>query len=313
MRILLCIGVLLFAVGFYFPANAQPPLWQGNFGDELTDLTGCDDCEEAIALPFPFPFNGSTFDMAYVGTNGCIQLGGLGLDDEIDFDHWEYMEEFLSDSDPDNPEICPFNTDLDLDEMGTIYYNNTGNPLIITWDGVGTNENEFIPSTFQILLYQDGRIVLNYNGMIVGGNFLDDLNEGIVSGVTPSDLTFDSDNLIIPSDPGPVDLNQGPFNFGSTAYERWCFDVADSCGVDGDDTGLPGPINTAFDLDFWSICFAPVRGDFEITSGFEGNESFVCNAFIADVPTLSQWGLIAMAGILGIVGFIVCVCVCMCV
>jgi len=37
MRILLYIGVLLFAVGLYFPANAQPPLWQDNFGDELTD------------------------------------------------------------------------------------------------------------------------------------------------------------------------------------------------------------------------------------------------------------------------------------
>ena len=39
MRVLLCIGVLLFAVGLYFPAQAQPPLWQNDFGDELTDLT----------------------------------------------------------------------------------------------------------------------------------------------------------------------------------------------------------------------------------------------------------------------------------
>ncbi len=196
MRILLCIGVLLFAVGLYFPANAQPPLWQDNFGNELAGLTGGDEEEEQIALPFPFPFNGSNFNMAYVGTNGCIQLGGLGLDRVIDFDHWEYMEEFLSDSDPDNPEICPFNTDLDLFQIGTIYYNNTGNPLIITWDGVGTNENQDIPSTFQILLYQDGRIVFNYNGMIVGGNFITDLGEGIVSGITPSDFPYDGEDFV---------------------------------------------------------------------------------------------------------------------
>ena len=182
MRILLYIGVLLFAVGLYFPAQAQPPLWQDNFGGELTDLTGCDDCEEAIALPFPFPFNGSTFDMAYVGTNGCIQLGGLGLDDAIYFDYWIEMQDFLSDSDPDNPLICPVDTDWDLEEIGAIYYNDSGNPLIITWDGVGTNENNVIPSTFQILLYQNGRIVFNYNGMIVGGDFIDDLDGGIVAG-----------------------------------------------------------------------------------------------------------------------------------
>jgi hypothetical protein len=216
------------------------------------------------------------------------------------------MEDFLSDSDPDNPNICPSNTDLNTTVVGHVFYNASSKPLIITWDGVGANRgDQDIPSTFQILLYPDGRIVFNYNGMMVGGDFITDLPEGIVAGVTPSNLPFDDINLIIPGDPGPVDLNQGPFDFGPTAYERWCFDEANSCGVDGDDTGLPGPINTAFDLDFWSICFAPIEDGFSVTSGFEGNESFVCNVFIADVPTLSEWGLIAMATILGIVGFMV--------
>lgn len=31
----------------------------------------------------------------------------------------------------------------------------------------------------------------------------------------------------------------------------------------------------------------------------------VCSGFTRDVPTLSEWGLIAMAGVLGVVGFIV--------
>jgi len=312
MRILLCTGVLLFVFGLYIPAQAglaPPPLWQDNFGDELTDLTGGDDEVEAIALPFPFPFNGSTFDMAYVGTNGCIQLGGLGLDDDIDFDYWIEMQDFLSDSDPDNPLICPFNTDLDLGTVGTIYYNDSGDPLIITWDGVGSHENLDIPSTFQLLLYRDGRIVINYNGMIVGGDFITDLDDGIVAGVTPSDFPFNDEDFV-PGDPGPVDLNQGPFTSGPTAYERWCFDAANSCGVDDSDTGLPGPVNTEFDLDFWSICFVPVRGDsktpeFEITSGFEGEIGFMCGPPPRNIPTLSEWGLIVMAGVLGIVGFMV--------
>lgn len=302
MKRLLVIALLLISISFYLPAQAQPPLWENNLGTELTTVSNCDDCEEAINFPFPIPFNGSSFNMAYVGTNGCIQLGGLGLDNDIDYDYWSYMEEFLADSDPDNPLICPFETDLDAGDCGTIYYNDSGNPLIITWDDVCSHNNpDDIQITSQILLYQDGRIVLNFNGIV--GEDLELLDEGIIVGVTPSDLSWDGEPFV-PGDPGPVNLNQGPFNFGPTAYERWCYDEANSCGTDSNNTGLPGPVNNAFDLDFWSICYVPSGGGFFITSGFEG-EIFSCDAISAQVPTLSEWGLIAMAGILGIVGFMV--------
>jgi len=300
MRSLLVIVVLLFSIVFFQTAQAQPPLWQTDFGDELPVVSDCDDCEEAIALPFMFPFNGSTFNMAYVGSNGCIQLGGLGLDGEIDYDYWSSMEHFLSDSDPDNPLICPFETDLDTyDGCGSIFYNDSGNPLIITWDDVCShNARDDIQITSQILLYQDGRIVFNLNGIGVGED-LELLDDGIVVGVTPSDLPYVDGSLIIPADPGPVDLNQGPFDFGPTAYERWCSNVANSCGVEGTNTGLPGPINTAFDLDFWSICYTPNVGGFSITSGFQGDIGFECGGVEpvgVQVPTLSEWGLLAMAG-----------------
>ncbi len=304
MRTFLCIGVLLFVVGLYFPANAQPPLWQDNFGDELTDLNNQDDAAQNIAFPFPFPFNGNIYNMADVSTNGCIHLNGLGLVGDADYQYWSHMEHFLSDSDPDNPNICPFETDLATQTIGHVFYNGSGNPLIITWDGIGPNLSVEIPSTFQILLYQDGRIVFNYNGMMVGGDFITDLPDGIVAGITPSDFPFNGE-AFVPGDPGPVDLNQGPFNFGSTAYERWCYDLANSCGTLGNDEGLPGPVNSAFDLDFWSICYAPSGGGFDITSGFEGEVGFSCNALPTNVPTLSEWGLITMAGILGVVGFMV--------
>jgi hypothetical protein len=248
--------------------------------------------------------------MAYVGSNGCIQLGGLGLYDAIDFDHWSYMEEFLADSDPDNPEICPFNSDFIPEDnvLSTIYYNDSQNPVIITWDRVATINNADALATFQILLYEDGLIVFNYNGILngPGDNIIDDLNNGIVVGVTPSDFPYDGQDFV-PGDPGPVDLNQGPFDFGPTAYERWCYEVANSCGAD-DGTGLPGPINTAFDLDLWSICFTPNDDGFSISSGFQGQVGNCVDGFefvTAQIPTLSEWGLIAMAGILGIVGFMV--------
>jgi len=288
---------------------APPPLWQDNFGDELAVVSDCDDCAEAVALPFPFPFNGSTFNMAYVGSNGCMQLGGLGMDGRIPFSYYIELQDFLSDSDPDNPLICPFNSDFTTNSnvLSTIYYNDSQNPVIITWDRVAAIDNEDALATFQTLLYENGLIVFNYNGILngPGDNIIDDLSNGIVSGVTPSDLTW-NDEPFVPGDPGPVDLNQGPFDFGPTAYERWCFDEANSCGVDESDTGLPGPVNTAFDLDFWSICFTPNEDGFSINSGFQGqvgNSDELC--FPRPIPTLSEWGLIAMAGVLGIVGFMV--------
>ncbi len=257
------------------------------------------------SFPSFLALDGNMYNTAAVSTNGCIQLNGLGLEGCcFNYEDWSYMNVFLSDSDPDNPWICPFDVDLDICDNGEIYYNNSRNPLVITWDGVGAHDNTDALATFQILLYESGRIVLNFNGILVGDNLIDDLNGGIVVGVTPSDFPFDGEDFV-PGDPGPVDLNQGPFDFGPTAYERWCFEVANSCDVDGSDTGLPGPINTAFDLDFWSICFEPIEDGFSVTSGFEGEIGFMCEPLPEPIPTLSEWGLIAMAAILGIVGFMV--------
>lgn len=308
MRNILVLTIFALALGFFFTSVshagfAQPPLWQSNFGDELPVVSNDDDETEMVSLPFPFPFNGNTYNTAYVGTNGCIQFDGLGLDNDIDYDHWSYMEEFLADSDPDNPEICPFNTDLDPGEGGTVYYNDSGNPIVITWDGVAAHNDTNIINTFQILLYQDGSIVLNFNGIGVGEDLLG-LDEGIVVGITPSDLTWQEGQPIVPGDPGPNNLNAGttPYN-RATIYERWCDDIANSCGTDGDDTGLPGPINTAFDLDFQSICFAPIGAGFEVSSAGAENPAFVCAVALAmPIPTLSEWGLMAMAAVLGIIG-----------
>jgi len=217
------------------------------------------------------------------------------------------MEEFLADSDPDNPEICPFNADLNPEEGGTVYYNDSMNPVVITWDMVSSYENNDARLTFQVLLYSDGRIVLNYNGIMIGYDFNVDLGTGIVAGVTPSDFPWDGEPFV-PGDPGPVNLIQGPFNFGSTVYGRWCYDSANSCGTDGDDTGLPGPENNAFDLDFSSICFFPSGSGFSVSSAFEGDGEFTCERLAiasSPIPTISEWGMIAMAGILGIIGFMV--------
>lgn len=265
------------------PAFAAPPIWESSFGSILTALTGQDDDTDSASLSFNFPYLGTDYTTVYVGTNGCIQLGSLGTDNDIDYDHWDYFEEFINDA---APEICPLNTDLDLSTTGTIHFNDLGDHAVFTWNGVGTDQDETALSTFQVQIWNTGRIVFGYNGILngPGENLLVSLNEGIVTGITLSDNV----------DPGPIDLNSAPLATGPTAYERWCYDTANSCGIGGVDTGLPGPTNLAFDLDQQNVIFDPiVRG-----SGFNVSSTFNAPQV---VPTLSQWGLFLLGGLMALV------------
>ena len=286
LRNLAFIAVLLLAAA---PSFAQPPIWESNFGPAIASLTGDDDSTDFVTLSFSFPYDGTGYTTVYVGTNGCIQLGSLGTDDDIDYDHWSYFEEFYDDA---APEICPINTDWDLTTNGTIHFNDFGNRAVFTWNEVGTNQNNAALASFQVQIEQSGRIVFGYNGMLDDptGDMLSDLDQGIVVGITSSNGL----------DPGPTDLTGGPFTAGGTTYERWCYDVADSCSEGGGggggkvhgapkaprtpggvpQGGLPGPINTAFNLDQTNVIFEP-RGS------------------VIEIPTLDSLGLAGLALLLG--------------
>lgn len=242
---LIFIGVI-FMFGTY--SFASPPIWETDYGDAIDDLTGCDDCETDVEISFAFPFDGETYTTVYVGTNGCLQLGDLGDDGYIDYDLWEYMEEFLNDS---YPLICPLNTDLDLYEYGTVHLNDFGDRAVFTWNEVGTNIDNSALNTFQVQLYDDGTIIFGYNGILddPGEDLIEDLDEGIVVGITSSDLPECED-------PGTFDLNGEVFSAGTTIHQRWCYDEADTCECNYDDT-WSGPINTAFDLDQQNVIFSP--------------------------------------------------------
>lgn len=289
-------GFILFAAMLLssLPVLAQPPIWESNFGPAIASLTGGDDETDSVVLSFPFPYDGVPYTTVFVGTNGCIQLGSLGTDNDIDYDHWSYFEEFYDDA---APEICPMNTDFDLETSGTIHFNDFGNRAVFTWNEIGTHENLDALASFQIQLEQSGRIVFGYNGILdgPGEDLLNDLGEGIVVGITSSNGF----------DPGPTDLTGGPFTAGGTTYGRWCYDVADSCSTLGQGGGdrvrsskvkpaggslveginLPGPINTAFNLDQTNVIF-DVRGS------------------VVEVPALDGTGLAAFGLLLAAAAFV---------
>ncbi|MEO8276658.1 MAG: hypothetical protein ABI639_10575 [Thermoanaerobaculia bacterium] len=283
-------GLLTFIALFALsarPALAQPPIWESDFGAPLADLTGEDDSEQSVNLSFGFPYDAASYTTVYAGTNGCVQLGSLGGDSDIDYDLWAYFEEFYDDG---APIICPFATDWDLGTHGTVDFHDFGDRAVFTWNGIGTNENEDTINTFQLQLYATGRIVFGYHGILdgKGDDFINDMSEGIVVGISSSNG----------NDPGPTDLSAaGILPAGGTKYERWCYDEADSCSEGGGGgqgrlggghskpkpqpivhgASLPGPVNTAWDLDQTNVIF-------------EG-----AGPSIVEVPTLGSLGLAALA------------------
>ena len=253
------------AFSWAMPAQAGlPPIWEPNFGSELTDLTGEDDEQTEVSLGFLFPYAGTDYANLFVGINGALQLGSLGTDNDIDYDMWAYLEEFIDDA---APVISPFNTDLDLITTGKIFFNDFGDRAVFTWDEVGTFENETALNSFQVQLFDDGKIIFGYNGILddPGEDLLDDLDEGIVVGISLSDNRRD----IFPDD----FMADAPFTGETTIYQLWCYDEVDSCEYSDTGDMRPGPLNTAFNLDMTNLVFTP-----------DGDANFTVTKEVRQVP-----------------------------
>jgi hypothetical protein len=247
--------LLTVAASFYIPqATATPVIWETDFGDEIADLSGEDDEQAEVSLSFQFNFFGQEYEDFWVGTNGGVQAdddgAGAGADDDIDYDIWDDMGEFLDD---ESPIFMPFSTDLDLSSTGSIHFNDFGDRAVFTWNEVGTYEEDEHLVSFQMQLLSDGSIIFAYNGLLDNDDedLLESLNEGILVGISASDD---------PDDPFTSDLNGGDFLAGTTVFELWCYDEVDSCD------GFDGPMNTAFDLDQSNIIFTPEGDGFRVSS-----------------------------------------------
>lgn len=98
-----------------------------------------------------FPFYGTSYDQVYVGTNGYITFtqgdtaarpSATSLATEL-------------------PRIAPLWADLIATSQGSIYFNRLEGRYVITWNAIA--QSQFTgTSTFQVVLYDDGRIAFVY-------------------------------------------------------------------------------------------------------------------------------------------------------
>ena len=166
-----------------------------------------DDSFEQIDLPFSFPFYGSVYDVAFVGSNGYLtfESGDTAYGESIGA-HF------------DRPRISMLFDDLNPSVGGAVSWRNFGNVVVVTWSGVAeyntTNSN-----TFQIALHANGEMELAWGelavtdaviGLSPGGgvapNFLEnDLSTGS-AGCLPSPPSVS--DIQLTTGPGvPVDIS----------------------------------------------------------------------------------------------------------
>ncbi|HEY7545866.1 MAG TPA: nidogen-like domain-containing protein, partial [Blastocatellia bacterium] len=129
-----------------------------NVGTRLGDFIGTNGApdfnngsREVQLAGAQFTFFGAQYDRLFVSTNGYITFNA---------------GDFLARPSPASlatgqPRIAPLWADLDISSKGSIYYNRLADHHLITWNGVAQVLYSGA-STFQVLLYDDGRIAFVY-------------------------------------------------------------------------------------------------------------------------------------------------------
>jgi hypothetical protein len=160
-----------------------------DFGSRLGYFFGVDNrledgdngYREVTLINAPFPFYGVSYDSIFIGTNGYITFTQGDATARLS------PSTFAGSL----PRIAPLWADLEVINSGDIYYNRLEGHHLITWAGAGQPAYGGI-STFQVLLYDDGRIAFAYRKVKA---------QAAMTGISPGDSA---------TEPQPVDFSNPP-------------------------------------------------------------------------------------------------------
>lgn len=160
------------AFGYEYWDSAEPGGPPFNFVDISgtgTALGLIDDGEANIAIGFSFPFYGVSYTDLRVGNNGGVILATSG-------NLWAGNTCPLPYTSADGPLILPFWDDIDSD-TGDVYYQTfatcpnawagSGQCLVVQWNGRPHFSN-FGDATFELILYDNGHILFQYQDVVFG-------------------------------------------------------------------------------------------------------------------------------------------------
>ncbi|TFF94444.1 MAG: hypothetical protein EU544_04500 [Promethearchaeota archaeon] len=130
------------------------------------NMDGTDDGYQLFGLPFPFIFYNFTYEYIYICTNGFASFEPSG----------SFSNQPLPRSNPELM-IAPFWEDLMADNPCNIFVRNMSNRVVIEWNNYRTLGGTLI-GTFQIILFQNGKILFNYQNIIAMTSATCGLNYG---------------------------------------------------------------------------------------------------------------------------------------
>ncbi len=128
-----------------------------------------------VELGFEFRFYGVDYDSVNINSDGWLSFTDIA----------GYQQTALSES--FNTIVSPYSTTLDI-TTGEIYYNQTSDAFIVTWDNVADGANQ---QTFQVVLNKTGEIWFNYQSISSPNAFVGIENQDSTIGID-----YDHTNLV---------------------------------------------------------------------------------------------------------------------
>lgn len=130
-------------------------------GTTVLPLSG-DDASVAVNMPFAFPFYGGRYNRAFVSTNGFLSFTQNTS---------QFFNTTLPSVDAPDALIAAYWDDLVVDAESKVRTRSAGSSpnrrFIIEWNDVGFffGADEFTRLSFEIVLFENGRILLQYRGI----------------------------------------------------------------------------------------------------------------------------------------------------
>jgi hypothetical protein len=228
-------------------SSATPPIWEPNFGGELNEISGNDDAAMTVPIgTFSFPFYGATHtgpETFWVSSNGLIQFGPEKAEDNLPAG---------SKARVGPPKIAALWADLNNGVTYMNSFNEDADPaidrVVFTWNTSFFGcEPTACRALVQVQLFDTGRIVFGYNGVLTN-QAVDDYGPGAGAMPVIAQGGFVTPPGFVPP-PAGVDFSEMvPFAGGSLIFEN--FDSR--------------PIH--FDLDQNDLIFTPGAGGYQVTS-----------------------------------------------
>lgn len=130
----------------------------------IESISGTDDSNTTVALPFDFSFYGETYSELTVSVNGWLSFE--------EFQGWGNVNSQIPSMNAPNALIAAFWDDLSAENGGQVYTYESDGTFVVEWNELSLASDSETTYTFQAILHDDGTVMFQYhtlNGPVNSG------------------------------------------------------------------------------------------------------------------------------------------------